>query len=117
MLIAKLFAEGKSFFSYPFKITFLNVSRSEAPPVQVLIAVSKRNFKSAVERNRIKRLVREAYRKNKHIVWDSFNDRPHDQLLISMVYTGKTIVPHSGMERKIILILHRLKGKHEGTDR
>ena len=117
LLIDKLFANGISFFSHPFRITFLNIAKSEGPPVQILIAVSKRNFKSAVVRNRIKRLIRESYRNNKYIVWDSYIKKPQDQLLISVVYVGKTIEPYSEIERKLILILHRLIEKDEGNNR
>ena len=117
LLIGKLFDKGISFFTHPFRVTFLSVAKSEGPPVQILIAVSKRNFKSAVDRNRIKRLLRESYRKNKHIIWDSYKDKPKDQLLISMVYVGKTIEPYSEIERKLILLLHRLTEKNEGNNR
>lgn len=106
-----------SFFIYPFRVTFISVAKSEGPPVQILIAVSKRNFKSAVDRNRIKRLIRESYRKNKHIVWDRYKNKPHDQLLISVAYVGKTIEPYSEIERKLILLLHRLIEKDEGNNR
>ena len=115
LLIGSLFSDGKSFFSYPFRITFISAKRDEGPPVQVLISASKRTFKSAVTRNKIKRLVRESYRKNKYIIWDYFKDKPDDQLLISLVYTGKTIAPYSEIERKLILILHSLIKKYESN--
>jgi len=115
LLIGRLFSDGKSFFSYPFTITFISVKRDKDPPVQVLISASKRTFKSAVARNKIKRLVRESYRNNKYIIWDYFKDKPNDQLLISIVYTGKTIAPYSEIERKLILILHRLIKKYESN--
>ncbi len=117
LLIGKLFAKGISFFLYPFRVTFLNVTKSEGPPVQILVAVSKRNFKSAVDRNKIKRLIRESYRKNKHILWDVYKDKPQDQMLVSVVYVGKTIEPYSEIERKLILLLHRLIEKDEGNNR
>lgn len=116
-LIDKLFKEGKSFFSHPFKITFLENETDQGPPVQVLVSVSKRNFSSAVRRNMIKRLIREAYRKNKHIIWSSNIDNPQNQLVISFGYIAKTIEPYSEIERKLILILHRLIDKDERSIR
>ncbi len=91
--------------------------RKDGPPAQVLISASKRNFKSAVKRNHIKRLVREAYRKNKHIVWDFLSDKPDSQLIFSIVYTGKTIASYSEVERKLILVLHSLIEKNEEFNR
>lgn len=117
LLINKLFADGNSFFLHPFRVTFILDERCEGPPVQVLISASKRKHKSAVDRNRIKRLVREAYRKNKHIVWDYFKDKPNNQLLISVIYTAKSIVPNIEIERKLILVLHSLIEKNEGLNR
>ena len=92
-------------------------SKTDDPPVQVLISASKRNFKSAVTRNLIKRLVREAYRKNKHILWDYLSDKPNNQLIISLIYTAKTIATYSEIERKLILILHSLIEKNERLNR
>ena len=76
-------------------------------PVQVLVSVSKRNFKNAVDRNRIKRLVREVYRKNKNILYETRN-RQGKLLLLGIIFTGKTIPEYAEVEQKIILILHRL---------
>ena len=75
--------------------------------MQLLISVPKRNFKKAVDRNKIKRLVRESYRKNKSSLLDS-RVSSEKQLLIGLVYTGNTILPYAEIERKIILILQRL---------
>jgi len=116
-LIDKVFNEGKTFFSHPFKISFLENETSQDPPVMVLISVSKRNFSSAVRRNRIKRLIREAYRKNRHILWGNNKDNPQNQLVISIVYVAKTIETYSEIERKLILILHRLIDKDERSIR
>ncbi len=111
LLIAELFSEGKSFFIHPFRVTYLRIDRKDDIPVQLLISVSKRNFSSAVKRNKIKRLIRESYRNIKHILWNDVNKKSEGQLLVSVVYIGKSIVTYTEMERKLILILHRLNEK------
>ncbi len=107
-----MFTEGISFSSYPFRVTFLQV-KDEGVPTQILISASKRNYKKAVDRNKIKRLIREAYRKNKYIIWDFISTKPDTTLLISIVYIGKSILTYSEIERKLILILHTLIKKNE----
>jgi ribonuclease P protein component len=105
--IAALFEEGKGFFVYPFKVVFLKVPESRPFPASVLVSVSKRNFKKAVDRNRIKRLIREAYRQNKSILGSNLESQP-ESLLLGFIYTAKTIMEYKEIERKIILILQRL---------
>jgi ribonuclease P protein component len=106
-LIEKLFKEGDSFYVFPFRVSHLAVDAKDDYPAQFLISVSKRNFKNATDRNRIKRLVREACRKQKGVL---FEKKPagNKQLLIALIYTAKTILSYAELERKIILILHRL---------
>lgn len=84
----------------------------ELRSIQVLISVSKRNFKKAVERNKLKRLVREAYRKNKYILTGP-SQKSKKSMLLGLMYTEKTILPYSEIERKIILILQRLNEQDE----
>ena len=66
---------------------------------QVGVSVSKRNFKSAVRRNRIKRLMREAYRKNKQIACDSGHTKKH---IFMFIYQGRE-------EPSYLLIEERMK--------
>jgi len=68
--IEALFAQGCSFVSYPFRIVYLETARGEVTPWSILVSIPKRRIKSAVKRNRMKRLVREAYRLNKHLLLD-----------------------------------------------
>lgn len=106
-LIDQLFTEGKTFFSYPFKVFYLFQEAEKEFPVQVLITVSKKNFKKAVDRNKLKRLVREGYRKNKLLLHDYLNEN-NKSVLFGLVYVGETILSYQEMERKLILILQRL---------
>lgn len=73
-LIEKLFEEGSSLKVYPFKLTYLKTSHTSDNPVQVAFSVPKRRFKKAVHRNRVKRLLKEAYRLEKHTVYEVVND-------------------------------------------
>lgn len=103
-LIQELFDKGSSFYSYPFKILFWQLPD---PGVhQVLFSVSKRKFKSAVDRNLIKRRMREAYRLNKHILYSNQEEQP--SLLIAYIYTGKEIPDYHFLENKLSKSLKRL---------
>jgi len=106
--IELLFTKGESFVAYPFKVIFKKVADSQGLPAKVLISVSKKNFKSAVKRNKIKRHIRESYRKNKSIIWDKYDETTNEQLLIGFIYIGKSIVTSTEFDQKLILILHRL---------
>jgi ribonuclease P protein component len=106
-LIERLFKEGKSFYVYPFKIIYIENNPNDKYPVQALVSVAKRNIRKAVDRNKVKRLIREAYRQNKEELYKQ-RFANNNQLLIGLIYTARTILPHAQIESKIILILQRL---------
>lgn len=69
-----LFEKGKAFLAFPLRVIFYWEEADEGqavPDVAILISVGKKKFKHAVDRNRLKRLVREAYRLNKHLLADN----------------------------------------------
>ena len=65
-LIERLFVEGQRLKSYPLQLVYLETTHTSEAKIQVGFSVPKRRFKRAVDRNRIKRLIREAYRLQKH---------------------------------------------------
>jgi len=67
-LIEQLFAEGMYLNSFPLQMVYLPVENTDAPNFQAGFSVSKRRFKKAVDRNGIKRRMREAYRLNKNMM-------------------------------------------------
>jgi ribonuclease P protein component len=112
--IEKLFAEGVSFLSYPIKIIFLETEITSSFPIQSGFAASKKNFKRAVKRNRIKRLMRESYRLKKHILYDSLDEK---QFAIFFVYIGKELPKQDkidkAMSKAISLLIKKTKASEE----
>lgn len=69
--IGLLFSEGKSVSKYPLRLVYHFGSSSDDQKIKIAVSVSKRNFKKAVDRNHFKRILRETYRLNKHILFDN----------------------------------------------
>jgi ribonuclease P protein component len=113
-IIEKLFERGCAFYVSPFKILWICSDFKSKFPAKVMIAVSARNFRKAVDRNRIKRLIREAYRKNKYILYDAMQNSP-EKCAFMLLYNGKDIIPFKDIELKIILILQRLVKEYENS--
>lgn len=90
-------------------VIYLTETSDEPERPKILISVSKKNLKKAVDRNKVKRLVREAYRTNKALLFEE----SRSSLLFGLIYTAKTILSYTEIEKKIILILHRLKEQDE----
>jgi ribonuclease P protein component len=105
-LIDELFGRGSSFGLYPLRIVWLPTPEPTTAPPQVLVSVSKRNFKRAVDRNYFKRLMREAYRLNKYRLLEAEGGHYVGQLAI--IYTGKEKKPFTLVEKKLISGLERL---------
>ena len=109
-IIEKMFAGGsRSFSVFPLRVVYLPVEELEAD-ASILISVSKRRFKRAVKRNRVKRQIREAYRVNKHELLNILVERKC-RLAIAFIYLSDQLVESSIMEDRMRIALVRITEK------
>ena len=93
-LIDELFSTGKSISAYPLRLVFLETTFSESVKIKTGVSVPKRNFKKAVDRIRIKRVMREAYRLNKSELFNNITT----QYAFMILYIGKEKTTYPKLE-------------------
>jgi ribonuclease P protein component len=96
--IQELFERGSSFYVHPFRVYVMRQS-GQVENHQVLISVPTRIFKKAVDRNLVKRRIREAYRVEKHKLPKG------GKLAIGLVYAAREVLPYPEIHQKLILVL------------
>jgi len=89
------------------KTFWLNVPPDSATPAQILFSVSKKSFPLASDRNRIKRQLREAYRQNKHHLYDHL-EKQHQHCILAVIYAANVPLPSDDLEIKIKAVMKRL---------
>lgn len=99
---------GKSLSVYPLRAVYMPLASEKAlPPVSVLISVSKRHFKHAVSRNRVKRQIREAYRKNKHILYEALQ-LSDKRVNVAFLWLADRIYSSADVESALRRLLYRI---------
>ena len=105
-LLNQIFAEGKSFNAFPLKVLCV-VSETEVHvPLKAGVGVSSRHFKKAVHRNRIKRLLRESYRLQKHLLDDVVSEK--QALVLFFLYTGKELTETKMIPEKMHYLMLKM---------
>ena len=105
--------------SFPFRAVCMSVPKDNDIPASILISIPKRKIHRAVGRNRMKRLARESYRKNKHILWDFLKDKDYS-LAIAFICISDNIASAATVEkcmRKMLKTITERLGSDKKSDK
>lgn len=108
-LINELFTgNGRSMTAFPLRVVFMKRTIVDNQPrAAMLVSVPKRYFKHAVDRNRVKRQVREAFRRNKSIITQNLTD-DHEAVAMAFVWLTDEKFPSSEVENRMVRLLTRI---------
>jgi ribonuclease P protein component len=115
-LIEQLFKSKGTFLVFPVKVVYMIVDEPMDFPVKVGVSASKKSFKTAVDRNRIKRLLKENYRLNKHPLHQYITDNGK-QVAVFLMYIDKVLPENELLQKKMPLVIDKLiKALHETSN-
>ena len=114
-LIDTLFNGGnsRSLTAFPLRIVYMIRAREsdDNSQAQIMVSVSKRHFKRAVKRNRIKRQIRETYRQNKELLLDVLIKKPETTVCMAFIWQSDQLFPSSDIEHCMKSLLQRVAEK------
>lgn len=101
---------SESMAAYPLRAVYIKKVRArDDAPVQVLVSVPKKHFKHAVDRNRIKRQVREAFRQHKQLLYEALAEQ--EQLLLAFIWLSDEHYPSQHVESRVVSLMQRVAEK------
>ncbi len=115
-LIERLFGGGcsRSLTAFPIRLVYMKMETCKGePPIQILISVSKRHFKRAVKRNRVKRQLREAYRKNKYLLYEVLKRHEYMGMALAFIWIDDKLYESVDVEKRVINLFQRLSERIE----
>ena len=114
--ISNIFSNGEAIFSYPYRMVYtVKPLGDNSIPTEILISVSKKKFKNAVDRNAIKRLIRESYRINKKQLWDYCKEN-NINLQFAIVYSNSKIEDFEFHNKAMIKLMKKFISKHQNQN-
>ena len=105
--ITRLFTQGEAFIAYPLRVVYLIEPKKDIEVASVMVSVPKKRFKRAVKRNRLKRIMREAYRLNKQELAAKLNEKEL-QIHVAFNYVSDDVLDFAQVEKKMKVALQRL---------
>lgn len=105
--IQQLFKEGKSFSHFPLRVVYMENERQDCS-LQAGFSVSKRHFKRAVDRNRVKRLMRESYRLQKNNLAKEL-EKAHNKIAVFFIYTSGDLPVFNELYEKVGNAISRIE--------
>ena len=101
---------SQSMAAYPLRAVYMKKVRARNDaPVQVLVSVPKKHFKHAVDRNRVKRQVREAFRQHKQLLYEALAEQ--EQLLLAFIWLSDEHYPSQHVESRVVSLMQRVAEK------
>lgn len=104
--IELLFEKGEEVFIFPFKVVWQRIEKCEFPAKSMFV-VPKRRFKSAVDRNHIRRLMKESYRINKQVLYDTLKSKD-TYIYLAFIYIGKEEITFKLMQKPMLKVFNKI---------
>ena len=107
IMIEDLFKSGTTIKSYPLIAIYNLTEFNDATPFKIVFSAPKRTFRKAFQRNRIKRICKEAVRLNK-VILETYLKENNKQLALFLVYSSKDELNHIQLEKKVVKLFNEL---------
>lgn len=102
-VIDSMFADGKTVSKYPLRLVYTSLDDAEGAKIKMGVSVSKKHFKKATDRNYFKRVLRETYRLNKHLLLDKLSQ----PMAFMFFYQTKEKLSYEEINKKTIQLFEK----------